>query len=160
MTGWIAKNASPNLWSQICPSLTLKMTGSLWVWAAVDVIQNDTDWALDSKASAYNAGDPGSDPWVGKIPWRRKWQSTPGLLPGKSHGQRSLVGYSPWGLKESDTTEPLYFHCLFFRMQGWSANVSFLLSIAVFHFALSYLLTGVVLNLTHILLHTRSCLID
>ena len=47
---------------------------------------------------------------VGKIPWRRKWQSTPGLLPGKSHGQRSLVGYSPWDRKESDTTErPLHF---------------------------------------------------
>ena len=42
------------------------------------------------------------DPWVGKISWRRKWQSTPILLPGKSHGQRSLVGYSPWGHKESD----------------------------------------------------------
>ena len=38
-------------------------------------------------------------------PWRRKWQPTPVLLPGKSHGQRSLVGYSPWGRKESDTTE-------------------------------------------------------
>ena len=37
--------------------------------------------------------------------WRRKWQSTPILLPGKSHGQRSLVGYSPWGRKESDMTE-------------------------------------------------------
>ena len=37
--------------------------------------------------------------------WRRKWQHTPVLLPGKSHGQRSLAGYSPWGLKESDTTE-------------------------------------------------------
>ena len=48
--------------------------------------------------------------WVGKIPWRRKWQSTPVLLPGKSHGQRSLVGYSPWGSKESDTTERLHFH--------------------------------------------------
>ena len=45
------------------------------------------------------------DPWVGKIPWRRKWQSTPVVLPGKSHGQRSLFGYSPWGRKESDTTE-------------------------------------------------------
>ena len=42
-------------------------------------------------------------------PWRRKWQSTPVLLPGKSHGQRSLVGYSPWGRKESDTTEQLHF---------------------------------------------------
>ena len=42
------------------------------------------------------------DPWVGKIPWRRKWLPTPGLLPGKSHGQMSVVGYSPWGHKESD----------------------------------------------------------
>ena len=41
-----------------------------------------------------------------------KWQSTQVLLPGKSHGQRSLVGYSPWGRKESDTTERLHFHFL------------------------------------------------
>ena len=40
--------------------------------------------------------------WVGEIPWRRKWHPTPVLLPGKSHGQRSLVGYSPWG-PESQT---------------------------------------------------------
>ena len=45
------------------------------------------------------------NPWVGKIPWRRKWQPTPVFLPGESHGQRSLMGYSPWGHKESDTTE-------------------------------------------------------
>ena len=44
-----------------------------------------------------------------KIPWRRKWQPTPVFLPGKSHGQRSLVGYSPWGCKESYTTEQLHF---------------------------------------------------
>ena len=49
------------------------------------------------------------NPWVGKIPWRRKWQSTPVLLPGKSHGQRSLVGYSSWGHKELDMTERLHF---------------------------------------------------
>ena len=42
---------------------------------------------------------PGFDPWVKKIPWRRKWQPTPVFLPGKSHGQRSLVGYSSWGHK-------------------------------------------------------------
>ena len=47
---------------------------------------------------------PGFDPWVGKIPWRRKWQPTPVFLPGKSHGPRSLIGYRPWGRKESDTT--------------------------------------------------------
>ena len=45
------------------------------------------------------------NPWVGKIPWRRKWQPTPVFLPGKSHGQRSLAGYNPWGHKESHTTE-------------------------------------------------------
>ena len=44
-------------------------------------------------------------PWVGKIPWRRKWQPTLVFLPGKFHGQRSLVGCSPWGCKESGTTE-------------------------------------------------------
>ena len=49
------------------------------------------------KESACNAGDAedvGSNPWVGKIPWRRKWQPTPVFLPGISHGQRSLVGCS------------------------------------------------------------------
>ena len=45
------------------------------------------------------------DPWVRKIPWRKKWQPTPVFLPGKSHGQRSLVGYSPWDWTvELDTT--------------------------------------------------------
>ena len=44
-------------------------------------------------------------PWVGKVPWRRKWQPTPVFLPGKFHGQRSLVGYSPWGHTELDMTE-------------------------------------------------------
>ena len=47
------------------------------------------------------------NPWVGKIPWRRAGQPTPEFLPGKSHGQRSLAGYGPWGHKESDTTERL-----------------------------------------------------
>ena len=42
---------------------------------------------------------PGFYPWVGKIPWERKWQPTPVFLPGESHRQRSLVGYSPWGHK-------------------------------------------------------------
>ena len=42
---------------------------------------------------------------VGNIPWSRKWQPTPVVLPGKLHGQRSLGGYSPWDCKESDMTE-------------------------------------------------------
>ena len=48
---------------------------------------------------------PRFDPWVGKILWSRKWKPTPVFLPGKFHGQRSLAGYSPWGSKESDTTD-------------------------------------------------------
>ena len=48
---------------------------------------------------------PGFNPWVRKIPWRRKWQPTPVLLPRKFHGLRSRVGYSPWGRKKSDRTE-------------------------------------------------------
>ena len=53
----------------------------------------------------------GSSPWVGKSPWRRTWQLTPVLLPGKSHGLRSLVGYSPQGRKESDMTEGTEYTC-------------------------------------------------
>ena len=45
------------------------------------------------------------NPWVRKIPWKRKWQPTLVFLPGKSHGQRSLVGYRPLGCKQLDMTE-------------------------------------------------------
>ena len=64
----------------------------------------------DSKIVCLQCWRPGFNPWVGKIPWRRKWQATPVLLPGKFHGWRNLVGYHPWGRKESDTTERLNFH--------------------------------------------------
>ena len=49
------------------------------------------------------------DPWVRKMPWRSEWQRTPVFLSGKFHGLRSLVGYSPWGRKESDMSEQLAF---------------------------------------------------
>ena len=62
-------------------------------------------WWLNDKEFTCQCGRPRFDTWVGKIPWRRKWQHTPVFLPGKSHGQRSLAGYSLWGRKESDTTE-------------------------------------------------------
>ena len=50
------------------------------------------------------------DPWVGKIPWRRKWQPTPVFFPGESHGQRSLEGYSPWGHKGQTWLKRLSMH--------------------------------------------------
>ena len=59
----------------------------------------------DGKESARNAGDPRFNPWIGKIPWRREWLPTPVFLLGEFHGERSLVGYSPCGHKESDMTE-------------------------------------------------------
>ena len=65
--------------------------------------------ALVLKNLPNNGGDikrHGFNPWVRKIPWRRAWQSTPVFLPGESHGQWSLAGYSPWDHKESNMTEP------------------------------------------------------
>ena len=76
-------------------------------------IIRDSPGCSDSKASAYNVGDPDC-PWIRKIPWRKKWQPTPVFSPGKSHGWRSLVGYSPQGREEYDMTERLHFtsiHC-------------------------------------------------
>ena len=65
----------------------------------------------NGKELASNAGDlsliPGSDPWVGKIPWSRKWQPTPVFLPRGFHGTRSLADYRPWGGIEQDRREPL-----------------------------------------------------
>ena len=58
----------------------------------------------DGKESACNAGDLGLIPGL-EDPWRREWLPTPVFLPGKSHGQRSLAGYSPQGREESDTTK-------------------------------------------------------
>ena len=62
---------------------------------------------LSGKESTCQCRRCGFDPWVGKIPCRRKWQPTPVFLLGKSHGQRSLAGHSLWGRKESDITEQL-----------------------------------------------------
>ena len=84
------------------------------VAAAIQNGVQDFPGGSDGKA-CLQCGRPRFNPWVRKIPWRRKWQPTPLLLPGKSHGQRSLVGYSPWGGKESDMTEQLHFrrfHCV------------------------------------------------
>ena len=71
------------------------------------------DWdhcnCLDVRV-CLQCGRPGFDSWVRKIPWRRKWLPTPVILPGESHGQRNLKGYSPWGHTESGTTERLMLH--------------------------------------------------
>ena len=75
----------------------------------------------DSKVSAYNAD---TQVWfLGREdPLEKEWQPTPVLLPGKSHGGKSLVGYSPWGPKELDTTERLHFLSFLVSISVWSLS--------------------------------------
>ena len=61
----------------------------------------------------------GFNSWVRKIPWRKKWQPILVFLPGESHGQRRLAGYSPWDHKESDTIEPLSTHASYLLERRW-----------------------------------------
>ena len=81
-----------------------------------------TPWWLRGESICPQCGRPRFNPWVGKIPWRRKSQPTPVFLPGRSHQQRSLIGYSPWGCKESDTTERLHF---LLRLVQWFVEASY-----------------------------------
>ena len=74
---------------------------------------------LSGKESFCQCRKWGFDPWVGKIPWRRQWHPTPVLLPGKSHGQRSLESCGPWGCWGSDMTEWLHFHFSLFTFTHW-----------------------------------------
>ena len=86
-----------------------------------------------------------------KISWRRQWQPTPVFLPGKSHGWRSLVGYSPWGHKELETTERLHF-LSFFPYK--CMNLRMICNIYKIHFdpvGLCSRLLGYVFNLTLVL---------
>ena len=67
-------------------------------------------WWLSDKRILLKCRRCGFYPWVRKIPWRRKWQPPPVFLPGKSRGQWSLEGYSPYGSQELDTTEQARMH--------------------------------------------------
>ena len=71
----------------------------------VSIVVNGLPGGSDGKESACQGRKPGFDPWVGKIPWRREWLSTPVFLGGKSHRQRRVLGCSPWACKEWDTTQ-------------------------------------------------------
>ena len=73
--------------------------------SGIDLFYNMKIQWLRQKRIILQRRKPGFDPWVGKIPWKREWLPTPVFLPGEFHGQRSLVGYSPGGHKESNTPE-------------------------------------------------------
>ena len=97
-----------------CSCLENPRDGGAWRAAVYGVAQSRTRlkrlsssssnmWWLRWYSICLPRGRPGFNPWVGKISWRRKWQPTPVFLPREFHGERSLVGYSPWGFKEVDT---------------------------------------------------------
>ena len=90
---WSTRDSLRGLWSPFKPEKapgSFSISSHPWVVVFPD--------GASRKEPACNAGDlrDAFDPWVGKIPWRRKWQPTPGFSPGESHGQRSLAGYSRW----------------------------------------------------------------
>ena len=87
-----------------------------WRATVHGVAESDRTERLSTAQHIHKCGFPGGSvkknlptngfsPWVGKIPWRRKRQPTAVFLPGESHGQRSLAGYSPWSHRVSDMTE-------------------------------------------------------
>ena len=92
-----------------------------WIWCSVFAVSREASLVAQmvKQLPTMQCGRPGFNPWVGKIPWRRRWQPTPVFLPGKSHGQRNLVVYSPWGCKESDTTLQLHFLSLLCWCVWW-----------------------------------------
>ena len=99
LTGTLKSSQTPARQGELCPRVGVGTSPFLDE-------RIELTFASDGKSICLQCGRPGFDPWVG----RRKWQPTPVLLPGKSQGQRNLPGCSPWGLKESDTTERLHFH--------------------------------------------------
>ena len=88
-----------------------RKTEPVYTYTRYLYIQTSFPGGSGDKSICLQCGRHGFNPWVGKIPWRSKWQPTPVLLPGKFHGWRSLVGYSPWG----HTTERLHFHFHIYR---------------------------------------------
>ena len=81
----------------------IKLTFLAFSWKSVSLVVQMVK--KKKKKTACNAGGPEFDPWVAKIPWRRKWQLTLVFLSGELYGQRSLAGYSLWSYKELDMTE-------------------------------------------------------
>ena len=91
-----------------CCILVLRITGRLSLLIP-HTHKRETSLVAQMVKSRLQCRRPRFEPWVRKIPWRRKWQSTPVFLPGESHGQKSLVSPSPLGCKELDITEQLTF---------------------------------------------------
>ena len=104
---------------------------NIWirVWSKIGL-----PWWLSCKELTCLEGRHGRhkfNPWVRKIPWRRKWQPIPLFLPGKSHGWRRLVGYSPWGHKESDMTEQFHLLLLMSQFTKLFTNTNYVMVLVI-----------------------------
>ena len=100
----VTSHKACDLWEKIVTKTNSKCNSE--DFPAGPVIKGLPRW-ISSKESTCKAGDAGDASWIlgREDPWRRKWLPTPVFLTGKSHGQRILVGYSPWDHKRSDTTD-------------------------------------------------------
>ena len=106
-------NSAPPLRTPRCPAVCLEASDFSFSDLLLTCFLLGFPGGARGKNLPANARDMGSMPWVENIPWRRKWPPTPVCLPGESHGQRSLAGYSPWGQRELDTTEHAHARFLF-----------------------------------------------
>ena len=102
----------------------------------------------------------GFDPRAGKIPWSRKWQPTTVFLPGESYGQRSLVGYSLWGCKESDRTEVTYHTHVHIYVYKILFDILFHCGLSLYFFVLysGTLSIHPINNNLHLLIPTSHCI--
>ena len=82
-------------WGLADPGGTAPPRGSQFIEVVWSSSASGLPWEFSGKESVCQCRRQGFNPWVGKIPWRRKWQPTAVFLPGESHGQRSLEGCSP-----------------------------------------------------------------
>ena len=83
-------------------------------------------WWLSGKEFTCQCRRRGFYPCSGKIPWRMKWQPTPVFLPGKSHGQRSLVGYSPWGHNLATMPQQISEGCFLSHLTGSASRLHYM----------------------------------
>ena len=88
-------------------------------------ILDESRWlrARESECQWRRCRRCGFVPWVGKMPWSRKWQPTPVFLPGKLHGERTLAGHSPWGHQESDATEHARIHSVWTHLDNTNSSL-------------------------------------
>ena len=109
-------------------------------------------WWLSGKESTCQRRRWGISPWVRKISWRWKWQSTPVFLPRKSHGQRSLASYGPWGRKELGMTEVTEHTLVHGSSIFWRTVILFSIMVS-----LTYVPTTSTQGLPFLLILTNTC---